>query len=670
MKRLAEVLALLVVLATPALGGRVAIIKQKFPTSNQGSGAMAKYLLAVTAVCDLLGVDYDVLDQQQVAAPLNASTPGNQNHVAQSAIRSGLIYTTGSPNSISTQYVGIIHMGFVPTNTGGAVSANANRSGGYNPDTLTRAVGWPSIPQLFFGTPTTNGANFACTATCSTGVGGSETIFNSNGLGLTFHSPGYDEAFKIKDAVYFKNTANGIRLISTPGLTKARIVASLSSLSFNTNGNSSAQWPDSVARPATYFSSPNADSAMIWTRARSTVEPAQLTFALPIYVTNGGVDAPIGLVAQAIALFDSSTGGQVIGQKRGWTPPTMAFVISGAFTRSTSQPSTNRLDSHGLQCATLCDSTLLKAGIDSLASLNVPVTVCVNVDSVGSFPYEKAWWTRLPNVRFAPECRMAVGSSVQNAGAASRYISPDPFGYVRARTLGSYAQIAGTTACNGIDTSQVCLLTYTKGRLDSIPEFNGRVGRFIMAAAADYLPSNFTRANLPGEDTLTAAMKRAGFDCAGVDVIRGGAGLQSSWNSSGGMISPQTGAPNNYSLRQRSARSAFALGKFSWLTFRGIDENTTGTGYVNHDITNEFMNGFFTPLWYNADLPYWNHEFRTRLSLFVVRPGDLGTMESATANPVRPGYHNIRWIVNQVRLVNKFAGRKVINFGFPEDIQP
>jgi len=128
--------------------------------------------------------------------------------------------------------------------------------------------------------------------------------------------------------------------------------------------------------------------------------------------------------------------------------------------------------------------------------------------------------------------------------------------------------------------------------------------------------------------------------------------------------------PRTQQVRSSTGRT---IGKFKWLNMRHIDEDVLASGcFTIHDIGMEFWQGFFEQPWYPQDLPYWNHAMRTKLSVIEIRPADLGcTVAGATVPvPARPGYYMIKYAVNQVKAINKLAGRKVINIDYPENIIP
>jgi len=684
---------LLIALAVPAQAGRVLVIRQGPPANSEASNVPMRQLGNVEAVLKAFGVQYDVVNQIAVASC--ATCPAT--NVSQAAIRTGLVSwsTTGTTQ---TQYAGIIHMGFTANGNGAPATA---RVAGYNPDTLTLArssggvtTTWPQIPTIFFGIGNvSSGSIFASTATCSTGVVGTMAGLSSLKSDMAFHLVGRPEVWKSGynsggngQHAYFHAGANGLTITATaPGVTKARVVYGASASAVRDSGSFYCNDCDSLFTPGgTYFSSPASDSAVIWTRERYSGDPAPLIFALPTCMGNNGI-GDITLIAMAVAIMDSASGGQIIGQTPTWRPSRMGFVVSGAMSHSFSQSSFNGVTSsfgwniHGGGAA---DSTYIKQGIDSLASLGVPVLVTVNVDSIASYPNEKSWWSRrLPTARFSPESRVYTDSLNVNGGetSANRYTSPDVFGIYRSRQLITPTRYDFCTLCGDADSTLSCQVSFMKGRLDSVPEFRGRMSRTIMAPWFDYIPRNFNRNSMPDPDSFAVALWRSGFDTAINGTMHVYSTPSLSWGlATGGApnigqttFSPGTWYPNPRTQIIKTS-SGQQLSQFKWLNMRHFDEDIFGSSPFAHDIIGEFWEGFFAQPWYIQDVPYWNHVMRARLNVVLVRPADLGCAVAGATVPVasRPGFYFIKYVVNQVRAINKLAGRTVISFAYPEDIEP
>jgi hypothetical protein len=667
-------------LALPAQAGRLLVIKQNTPATSEGLSVISKELAIRKAVLDALGVDYDVVPQSVVAARIN----GPATNLNQAAIRTGLV-SFNDVGTVQRQYAGVVHMGFTVAGAGGNT-----RVTGYNPDTLTLArssggvsVTWPSVPQLFLGIGNVPSAGiYTSVAACSTGVtSGGLSSFQDNAQRLSLHMVGQPEVWNENGGhIYYReDLTRGLTILAgTPGITKARVVIRSNSSAFRENGRTSCTDCDSIGRPATYFESPAADTALIWTRQRDINDLSGMQiFMLPSYANNGPSETDVFTFAMSIAIMDSATGGQIIGQKPGWEPLKVGFVVSGAFTRSKSDASSSSCWScHGTQPS---DTALVKAGIDSLAALKIPVVVTVNVDSIATYPYEKSWWTRLKLARFSPESRVYIDSLNANQGQtnASRYNAPDVFGAYRSRQLITPTRFDYCTACGNGDTTLSCQLAFMRGRLDSVPEFRGRMSSTIFAPFFDYVPRNFQRSNMPQADSFAVALLRSGYDTAINGTMFMGSTPSASWGTQSGSpfsAGPSTNAPNtwypNPRLQTVKGVNGQTIGQLRWLNMRHIDEDPGGLHYAFHATSNEFATGMFMSPWYISDTPYWNHVMRSRLSVYLIKPGDLGWLKNATSNPTRTGYLDIKWLVNQIRAVNKFANRTVIAITYPEDINP
>lgn len=671
MRRLLCALVALTI-AAPADAARVVIWKAG-GNGAAGPDGVEKMLSAVTDVATALGIDYDILPQSVAA-------------VRPDCLRT---LTVTFPDSSTRTYGGQVFLHW-------RVSAPVTeRAAGFDPDAITKGAAWPAGPTAYFGmTNIPGGTIYSSNSACSTAVtpGTSLTFFANGGVfEAAQYMVGKPYVWKGSTNPYYWRTSSALTItraalgagLTDPGVVRPRVSIASSSVSYRTNGLSSCTDCDSIPRGATFADS-RADTAVIWTRERAYTsttarDPAPLVFAPMLYPSNGGPDLPGTGIAQVFAIMDSAAGGTLIGQKPRWQPIKSAIGIAEAFTRSVSIGG-GGVDIHGLKCPSggLCDSTYNKAGIDSLNSLNVPYTVFVNTDSLESYPYEKRWWAAGSNVEFSPEPRTILGTTVAvNAGNASRFLNIDPFGAKRVRVPISGDRYANGGACNGTDTTTSCLLSYARARLDSVPEFRGRMSNAILAPQYDYISSNFTRANLPGADSnsVEAAMWRAGYRVAITSILALNSNPSASWalDGNGNPVLP-TDAGNTgvkamragdytHDIRSGPNGSGAVLGKFKWVSARLFDEDALFQ-YAGHSHTavGEAMNGVLLNDWYPTQLavrPYYYHAFKSRMSVHLFRMGDLGFQRNATDNPVRPGWYAIKHYVNTIRSINEFAGRTV-----------
>lgn len=660
-RSIAVALALICSLASVADAKRVLVIRQSGTIGNESSNAASKQLGNVMSTLDLLGVDYDVVNQNAITGTLS-----------KDALKTGVVYYDSLGN-ISQTYGAMIHLGFTVSGTG--------RVAGYNPSPLTTRSGWATIPHIFFGPQVVSGSTiFTQTATCSTGVAAGRVLSSSAGWtpsGLAMHMVGNTFVWSGNSdgSVYYRNDGSaGLILGPNSGsvVQKSRVVIGASAVSARDSGVVSCGTAcDSAGRALDYFNSPSADTAVIWTRERFNGDTAITVFAPTINIGNGSVAHTGHLVAMALAIADSATRldydsngkGQLIGQKPNWSPTTVAFVVDGAFSRSTSDVGIYDWNSHTTQPNS--DTLLVKAGIDSLASLGIPITVGVNVDSVDAYPSEKAWWARLTRARFYPSLRTASGSTVLVPSAnTSTTLAVDPFGYNRSRDFITSARYTAWSACDGTDTTLSCQLEYARRRLSAYPEYSQKLSAFIVAPMFDYIPFGRQSASL---DSFEVALMRSGYTCAVSGVMAIGSLGRVSWALDSG--SPQslvaTDPKNWNNLQRRSMRN-----DFRWLSAREINENAVqATKWSSHTMNEEWTNAIFNKLWYNQDLLYYQHNFRTKCNVIIIRPGDLGFQPKSTRNPLMPGWWCIKWTVNEILAINAFAGRTVINIGYPEDIQ-
>ena len=87
-----------------------------------------------------------------------------------------------------------------------------------------------------------------------------------------------------------------------------------------------------------------------------------------------------------------------------------------------------------------------------------------------------------------------------------------------------------------------------------------------------------------------------------------------------------------------------------------------------HNLSSEFTQGLFGGPWYSDDVPFYFHSFRTPLSVWIVRAGGLGLGGKSTISNTRPEYYYTKWLVNELRAVNRLAGRTVFAFVYVDDL--
>lgn len=666
MKRVA-LLLLAALLATPSYAGRVAVIP---PNSYYGSSGNAdasgrQQIGKWLELLDVMGVQYDVLPQ--------SVCPTNQ-------IARGLI---SFPAGTRT-YSAFIHIGW---------KIGGTNAPGYNPDSLWRAgdavstrARWSTVPQIFCGPTSTSSVDFAGTAACTTAVNGLPSSFFGADVGISthafltngpevWHEYSSDNVLAVPPAsfgVFYgamtRNTA------ITSGIT--RTIVGISRRTPGAWTGMAGTTIDDFARPA----QTSADTFALMARYRSATEKAPIIFLYPN--PGNGTNPSVSLMAMAVAVADSASGGQIIGQKPGWMPRKIAVYVSRAFTRGSYTAVGSNHESRGFFCvADTCDSAFFKASIDSIASLNIPVTIGVNVDSVSAYPYETAWWNRIAKRKYTVESWNGVSAVASNAtvDTAGVVYQPDIFGKTRTRVLFPSSGRSVGSSCPDGDTSLTCLLTYARNKLAR----NGLtpLSRALIGPESDYVPTNFSASSLPTWDSLGVALLAAGYTHVITNAdAASSAPISFSQNGSGTTQPAVTNTGVLDGFRERvipvfSGRvngGQTRVGTIINVCARGfVDDPQAAAGKsspmydlsaTTHPYANEFLQGVFGNIWYANDLPYYFHSFRTPTSVYIIRAGGLGSFGTSAVSKTRYEWYYLKWLYNQVSAINKLAGRTVIRF--------
>jgi len=342
------------------------------------------------------------------------------------------------------------------------------------------------------------------------------------------------------------------------------------------------------------------------------------------------------------------------------------------------------------------DSTVVKASIDSLKALGVPLTVTVNVDSIASYPNEIAWWTSVGNARFAPVATTGLSgytpgdtSNVPNA-AWSSSLPVDIFGRFRTR---SFYVPNDSSVYGGLKAAQDIAKTYG---------FNN-LSKTVIAPLDDWTPKNMRWAT-QAYDSLLYAFRRAGYSAVLTDVqrpegsilripvaqrdrVRGWWGKQESYrnklsgetfrivghtgyNITGGslqfMVSPADSGSASFSayfgsnLQSTLSASYIATGRF-WGGL--LHDYWKDYDWFQHDTVAK-MAGYLDIRYSSAD---HFHGFR-RASVLLIHVSDLGGVPNGP--PARPGWWTIKSLKRSFQAINAVAGRTVAVLGYPEDIEP
>jgi hypothetical protein len=385
-----------------------------------------------------------------------------------------------------------------------------------------------------------------------------------------------------------------------------------------------------------------------------------------------------------LAALDSLLGGDLLNNTK-----TMAVTVDGAFARC------SPWNSAGVY---LPDSAAVKASVDSLVAYGIPFVVGANVDSVEAYAYEKAWWNK-GQVKFSPQ----VWSGVNGANGAASYVAGkytlrDIFGHARARQ--AYGPANGLAA----DTTAYAQFVYAFARNDSL--FPGRTSRFLLPPLDDYVPTN----TVMGDSVLVAARLAGatGVRIAGADTLRrshqttnvqgdyfGGLKLRAHTGEyvTGGtrimsvpggtyagtiFVSDSGYAYHPFCLINDRQFSALVRGKWN-----GYEGATTDPAYgqtqfetigssVNRNVSgNAIGAGGPDPNRYHNE---W--AMAGRASILKVGASTLGgttriaNQRQPSGADMRPGWWTIRSADGFAKVVNAVAGRTLIRWGYPDQIEP
>lgn len=401
------------------------------------------------------------------------------------------------------------------------------------------------------------------------------------------------------------------------------------------------------------------DTALVWVRLNNNVSgAAQMVYVNDVHLAYTQMDPTLALIA--LAYVDSLTGGSVF-ENKDRLPLGLGINVRGGWRRSAR---------HVMGGISPNDTTQLKASIDSLASLRIPFTVGVNVDSLADYSADRYWWLRAsPYVYFTPENHGGLDTAAANNGPASWQRPRDPFGRYRNRTL---AQSGAT------DTSLATLVRANFWKVDSAFGAS-RTDRIAIPPADDWWPYNW-RPNNPNAGTADSLFAYLS-DSAGVRGIvinpYGDGGNRS------GLVNRKSPIRNQGATRLRYGRSRGSTfnviatgapsdsGSARWTRVESIDSYEPGSPMKG--VQNFFHSAFGAGRWGGQGgvyEPVPGDSLISRASIFTIHASDLGTGTHASGRPTMPGWWQVKNVVMPMKAVNKVAGRTIVSFRKSQDIEP
>lgn len=644
MKRL---LLALMLIAAPAWG-RTLIVES---TANGGSTPAAVYLTnaAIRGVLDRIGGSYDMV-------PASA--------VSTSGLKQGKVFwernwKTGSDTtSRSTSYDCVIMIW----------QQNLYGSGTFNPNMLTLAANWPSVPTIFISMAASNANAWDNGATDTTGIG---TSLPSN----SFRDRYRVELQGSTEAWMSQGTQFGVKGSAGPGIFRPILSSG------HANGTSGGTTPAGGASESCAYcdmfdgdsATARTDTLVMWARYRSAVEPAPLIFA-QTSATTGMINPEI--IAMALAMADSASGGKVFDLVPSRGPAKIGLYVNGGVATGA-----YNVNNGGVFCRSdSCDSANVRATVRDLGAINVAFngplkfTVGCDPDSMRSLGWLVNYWQLAPGMHFAMEPRSgAITGGAVRSGTTGYHAPFDPLGYFRTRVIWKAGQGSVPYACSEADSDQLCLMKGGYALMDSMAP--GRTDHGIVGYDEDWSNLAVGRTDPSKIDTLGMILAAAGVrtlvtspdrvvsnafitDAVTGTNVHGWYPSQRAWK-----------LPNGQTLYILRTRGYTNISPAGALTF-----------VVTHNMADEFMQGFFMGYWFPQGVasgvnnifykgegsPHMFHVPLEVMSMPAVTLGGAG--QGTTAH--RRGYYEIKWLANQVSAINRLAGRQLIRFEWLEDMRP
>lgn len=681
--RIASALLLVALCAAPAWA-RGLIVVERTNTTTFGTDFDNYYnnvpLRALCRVLDRYGASYKI-------APANA--------ILTEFARTGLVYsqrvgTYGyNTASSSEQFSWVIHVGFN--------GSEASLVAGYRPDSLTRTVKLPTVPQLFLiDDLTVDGGHPNSLSTAADSNWVAEIIPPGGGSGNhegegSMWVPGRTE--RLFDTIY----GYSMRVSSgspNGGLRKLLCVGANATMTqMEYNAGVMASWPDSGTWGASdtvkVFEKLNlhkSGSARIVyaTCFSSAYQDSVMSIGGTDYgVDYIGVNWPVLLFT--LAHLDSLASGDVLSNKSTvqWTAGVYGVGCS-----------TDRRSPGGMFAA---DSATRKVSADSLAATGIKLTMFSDPESLAANPSIAVAWKRAVMVRFAPTVRVGVDTSAVGNGAATYARPVDPWGRYRNRAVYGGADSLRTVANS--DTSIYQQIIRARSNLSAVVG-SQYLSSALFPACGDWSPFQLRRnANSALVDSIAwLAVKLGG------PIIQNGWGRENDptylTNPKGHGFAERSYTVNTTSLRGNKANFL----SYAHATVRGsqIGGRNDGLSFFGH--TTDSVGAVCDPgpcpgpnasvlfestVWCGLFGPWRDYQMFsydgaddnrntvigesylydfTRASVVMLPEQSFGGQSSTRAN--RWGFFVLKHMMAATNLINYAAGRTVFANAWPEDVRP
>lgn len=399
------------------------------------------------------------------------------------------------------------------------------------------------------------------------------------------------------------------------------------------------------------------------------------------------------LILSGLARLDSLTGGDVFTDKSK-LPIKLGVTVDGGFAHN------GRMHPRG---SAVDDSAIVKATIDSIVAYNalsnrpkIKITLGVNIDSVDSYPNEKAWWSALgPNIRYSPQSWVAIADTAKGGGNASFSNPRDPLGRFRKRA--AFGDTTGWNAgdANNVDSSTTKLLMGSRFKIRSTFGADKMSG-LLMPTDDDWSDLNGVSDGTRRADSTVFAIARAGFSAIRVNGVDRDCDPNYLRVNHKGYLNKQmryVSTVRNTPLNIL-AYNGFPLGGGEKLAYGLLDTVTTPFWQVKpHKEIARALNGLVYRGVADYEMfPYDDHysqfgggptlafyqgvhlnvkdklnSVHNRASLMRLSVSDFS---GSATRPARLGWWTLKSIANSMAMVNRLAGRTILTIDWPENIEP
>lgn len=647
------VLVMLATYVVPA-DAKIAVVVMRGATAqdeySQADPTYYRDLLAtVRGTLDVLGADYDLVYQS-----LNAT----KTHW----LRTGqIVYGAGTPSAYVKSYDAVLHVIFSMASTAAYRPDSLWMMMSRASDTSLTTVRYNTVPQIFVST---NGNLSGPVSAQDSSAFNTTDMTNQTPLGQVVWSPGNPFPYR---AGVSKTTVLASDAASKSGNYRVLLRSGTGAGRWSFAATSTPRvWPDSLGRnDGPTF---NSDTAVVYAKTLSTIPSAK-----PIIFVNHadfqGTHTDMAALLVALAYADSSTGGAVLAGAKNM-PVKVGIQIRGGFSRGRQlgiPTSTGGM--------TIEDSTTFKASIDSLASLNVPMVLGVNVDSLDTYTnYDKRWWANAPMVKYGVYQRAGIDTTVWGTGGNGRASFDNPrdiFGMWRNRAA------FGDSTVHSVQTADTSIAQLVRGAFSKLASTfgSGKVDRILMAPGDDWCPKNGLSL---GVDSVVYGLSKGGAKGVVVNPARERIGVYTA-----GQGFHQR--PGNDPLVYNRSRAPFKfLATPSYLDSGSVrfDNGDQGryptlvqTERMWRDMMTTHSFGIYNTLG-NVQGMSWSTDStrNVRARILTIHASDLqsGTRGDASTIPLRPGYWVIKNFVNQIKTINSFSyrGKPLFIIAYPEDCEP